>query len=85
MKRLLLPLLAALTLPTAVNAGYKADIDLTLQSPNYQRKEIKNVLPILIKDIEKNENLTKEKKKISFEKFLNLAMNNLDNNTNNSN
>ena len=61
------------------------DIDLTLQSLNYPRKEIKNVLPILIKDIEKNENLTQEKKKISFENFLKLAMNNLDNNTNNSN
>ena len=57
------------------------DIDLTLQSLNYQRKEIKNVLPILIKDIEKNENLTHEKKKISFENLLKLAMNNLDNNT----
>ena len=61
------------------------DIDLTFQSLNYPRKEIKNVLPILIKDIEKNEILTQEKKKISFENFLKLAMNNLDNNTNNSN
>ena len=57
------------------------DIDLTLQSLNYPRKEIKNLLPILIKDIEKNENLTHEKKKISFENLLKLAMNNLDNNT----
>ena len=31
------------------------DIDLTLQSLNYPRKEIKHVLQILIKDIEKNE------------------------------
>ena len=61
------------------------DIDLTLQSLNYPRKEIKNALPILIKDIEKNKNLTQEKKKISFENFLKLAMNNLDNNINNSN
>ena len=40
------------------------DIDLTLQSLNYPSKQIKNVLPILIKDIEKNENLTQEKKNI---------------------
>ena len=45
------------------------DIDLTLQSLNYPRKEIKNVLPILIKDIEKNENLTQEKKKYHLKIF----------------
>ena len=28
MKRLLIPLLAALALPTAVNAGYKSEFDL---------------------------------------------------------
>ena len=39
------------------------DIDLTLQSLNYPKKKIKNVLPILIIDIEKNENLTQENEK----------------------
>ena len=52
------------------------DIDLTLQSLNYPRKEIKNLFPKLIKNI-KNSSL--EKKSISFENLLKEAMNYLDN------
>ena len=51
------------------------DIDLTLQSLNYPKKEIKNLFPKLINNI-KNSSL--EKKSISFEKLLKEAMNYLD-------
>ena len=53
------------------------DIDLTLQSLNYQTKEIKKIFPILIKNIEQEDN------KISFENLLKLAMNYLDKNISN--
>ena len=55
MKRLLLPLLAALALPTAVNAGYKADIDLMndkneimvwIQSENFVKNVLKQEAPV---------------------------------------
>ena len=52
------------------------DIDLTLQSLNYPKKEIKNLFPKLINNI-KNSSL--EKKSISFENLLKEAMNYLDN------
>ena len=59
------------------------DIELTLQSLNYPKKEIKNLLPILIRDI-KNQNISKnEKKSISFETLLKHAMNYLDKNNRN--
>ena len=51
------------------------DIDLTLQSLNYPKKEIKNLFPKLINNI-KNSSL--EKKSISFESLLKEAMNYLD-------
>ena len=51
------------------------DIDLTLQSLNYPKKEIKNLFPKLINNI-KNSSL--EKKSISFENLLKEAMNYLD-------
>ena len=51
------------------------DIDLTLQSLNYPKKEIKNLFPKLINHI-KNSSL--EKKSISFENLLKEAMNYLD-------
>ena len=51
------------------------DIDLTLQSLNYPKKEIKNLFPKLIKIIK---NLSLEKKSISFENLLKEAMNYLD-------
>ena len=55
------------------------DIDLTLQSLNYSKKEIKNIYPKLINDIKNNKNLILEKNSISFETLLKIAMNYLDN------
>ncbi len=54
------------------------DIDLTLQSLNYPKKEIKKLFPKLIHDIENNSILTLEKESISFENLLKEAMNYLD-------
>ena len=51
------------------------DIDLTLQSLNYPKKEIKKLFPKLINNIK---NLSLEKKSISFEYLLKEAMNYLD-------
>ncbi len=51
------------------------DIDLTLQSLNYPKKEIKNLFPKLINNIK---NSSSEKKSISFENLLKEAMNYLD-------
>jgi Holliday junction DNA helicase RuvA len=51
------------------------DLQTTLQSLNYKNKEIKTILPILIKEevlLDKNEN------NLSFENLLKLAMNYLD-------
>ena len=56
------------------------DLQLTLKSLNYTKSEIKSVLPILMK--EANDHF-KNEKKISFENFLNLAMNFLNNNSSN--
>ena len=56
------------------------DLQLTLQSLNYKNKEIKTILPIIIKETDL---LTKKEKKISFENLLKLAMNYLDNNSSN--
>ncbi len=54
------------------------DIDLTLQSLNYPKKEIKNLFPKLIHDIKNNRISTLEKESISFENLLKEAMNYLD-------
>ena len=54
------------------------DIDLTLQSLNYPKKEIKNLFPKLINNIKNNKNLSLEKDSISFENLLKEAMNYLD-------
>ena len=56
------------------------DLQLTLQSLNYKNKEIKTILPIIIKETDL---LTKKEKNISFENLLKLAMNYLDNNSSN--
>ena len=56
------------------------DLQLTLQSLNYKNKEIKTILPILIKEVDllyKNEN------NLTFENLLKLAMNYLDKNISN--
>ena len=60
-----------------LNSIFK-DIDLTLQSLNYPRKEIKNLFPKLIHDIKNNHISTLEKESISFENLLKEAMNYLD-------
>ena len=60
-----------------LNSIFK-DIDLTLQSLNYPKKEIKNLIPKLINDIKNNSISTLEKESISFENLLKEAMNYLD-------
>ena len=52
------------------------DLQLTLQSLNYKNKEIKTILPILIKEID---HLAKKDNNLSFENLLKLAMTYLDN------
>ena len=52
------------------------DVQLTLKSLNYTKNEIKNILPILIKEAD---DLTKKENNTSFENLLKLAMNYLDN------
>jgi Holliday junction DNA helicase RuvA len=56
------------------------DIKLTLQSLNYTKNEIKNVLPIIIKGT--NE-ISNSERNTSFENLLKLAMTYLDNNDSN--
>ena len=56
------------------------DLKLTLQSLNYTKNEIKNILPIIMKETDV---LTKKEKNTSFEVLLKLAMNYLDNNSGN--
>ena len=51
------------------------DLQLTLKSLNYKNKEIRNIMPILIKEIDL---LIKKEKNISFEYLLKLAMHYLD-------
>ena len=51
------------------------DLQLTLQSLNYKNKEIKTILPILIKEVDL---LAKKENNLSFENLLKLAMNYLD-------
>ena len=51
------------------------DLQLTLQSLNYTKKEISSIMPIIIKESDK---LIKNEKNISFENLLKLAMNFLD-------
>ena len=50
------------------------DVLLTLQNLNYPKKEFNKILPLLIKEINSNENLEEPKKKISFEYLLKRAM-----------
>ncbi len=56
------------------------DLQLTLKSLNYTSKEIKSIMPIIIKDINV---ISKKEKNISFESLLKLAMNYLDNESSN--
>ena len=56
------------------------DLQLTLQSLNYKNKEIKTILPVLVKEVGL---LTKKENNLSFENLLKLAMNYLDNENSN--
>ena len=56
------------------------DLQLTLQSLNYKNNEIKNILPIIIKEVDF---LTKKENNFSFENLLKFAMNYLDKNSSN--
>jgi len=56
------------------------DLQLTLQSLNYKNKEIKTILPIIIKEIDL---LVKKENNLSFENLLKLAMNYLDKDSSN--
>ena len=56
------------------------DLLLTLQSLNYKNKEIKTIMPILIKEID---TIVKKENKLSFEILLKIAMNYLDKNSSN--
>ena len=54
------------------------DIEIALQSLNYPKRDIKNVIPILIKEIKSKKITAKEISNISFEYLLKEAMNYLD-------
>ena len=56
------------------------DLQLTLESLNYTKNEIKRILPIVIKE---TEGVTKKEINKSFEKLLKLAMNYLDKDSSN--
>ena len=56
------------------------DLELTLQSLNYTKKEIKSILPIVLKE---TDGFTKNEQNKSFENLLKLAMNYLDNDSSN--
>ena len=56
------------------------DLQLALQSLNYPKSKIKNILPMIIKEADV---LTKNNENISFENLLKLAMNYLDNDSSN--
>ena len=56
------------------------DIQLTLQSLSYKKKEINTILPIIIKEIDL---LGKKENNLSFEKLLKLAMHYLDEDSSN--
>ena len=56
------------------------DLQLTLQSLNYKNKEIKTILPIIIKEMDL---LGKKENNLSFEKILKLAMHYLDEDSSN--
>ena len=56
------------------------DLKLTLESLNYKNKEIKTIMPIIIKEIDL---LAKKENNLLFENILKLAMNYLDNDVSN--
>ncbi len=56
------------------------DLHLTLQSLNYKNKDIKNILPFILKEVDL---LAKKEENLSFENLLKLAMNYLDKDSSN--
>jgi len=56
------------------------DLQLTLQTLSYKNKEIKTILPIIIKEVDL---LAKKENNLSFEKLLKSAMNYLDKDSSN--
>ena len=54
------------------------DIDLTLQSLNYPKKDIKKLFPKLVSDIKNNKDQASEQNSFSFENLLKVAMNYLE-------
>ena len=59
------------------------DLQLTLKSLNYTKREINSIMPNIIKETKKIELTNKEEKNISFEHLLKVAMNYLDNDNSN--
>jgi len=59
------------------------DLQLILESLNYKKKEINNILPNIIKETKKINLINKEEKNISFEHLLKIAMNFLDSDSSN--
>ena len=59
------------------------DVQLTLKSLNYTRKEINSILPNIIKETKKIDLINKEGENISFEHLLKVAMNYLNNDSSN--
>jgi len=56
------------------------DLQITLESLNNKNKEIKNILPIIIKELDRT---SKKENNLTFENLLKLAMNYLDNDSSN--
>jgi len=56
------------------------DLQLTLQSLNYKNKEIKTILPIIMKEVDL---IAKKENNLSFENILKLAMNYLEKDSSN--
>ena len=54
------------------------DLDLTLQSLNYSKSEIKKVLPFIINNSKNKSDQISDEKNLTFENLLKLAMNYLD-------
>ena len=59
------------------------DIEVALQSLNYPKRDIKNVFPTLVKEINNKKNSINDKYNFSFEYLLKEAMNYLDKNNSN--
>ena len=56
------------------------DLQLTLQSLNYTKNEIKSILPLIVKE---TDDLSRSERNASFENLLKFAMNHLENDSSN--